>query len=189
VFFFAVPYTEGESAEMMADDSNGDTAMVESVSSMSPGGAYGGSDTAASFERQQGDRPFEFRPPRSSEGRVHNMLIVEEVPDPPLSGRRENNASVVNSADAPGVGSASISVSVSERINAPAPNSAPLMLIVDDAVPTLKVVTRSLAADGIVIETATDGFTALNMMKKRLYTCVLMDIQIYNGRCRSYEAA
>ena len=172
VFFFAMPYAVGESAEMFIDDYV-DDQVAEPIPVSSPRDAAGGSDTPSAFRRLD-DRPFAFRPPRSSESHVHHVLTVEDVPDPPLSGRRGNDASSIYAVDSRGDASASSTV----RILAPAPNLPPLMLIVDDAVPTLKVVTRSLAADGMVIETATDGFTALNMMKKQLYTCVLLDIQM-----------
>ena len=57
-------------------------------------------------------------------------------------------------------------------------NSYPIVLIVDDAPPVLKLVGRVLSQEGCVVHTAADGFRALTMMKERLYTLVIMDIQM-----------
>lgn len=55
---------------------------------------------------------------------------------------------------------------------------SPVVLVVDDSAPTLKLVARALRHDGVVVETASDGFAALNLMKKFLYTAVIMDVQM-----------
>jgi CheY-like chemotaxis protein/signal transduction histidine kinase len=55
---------------------------------------------------------------------------------------------------------------------------SPVVLIVDDSPPVLKLVGRVLNQEGCLVHTAADGFRALQMMKERLYTLVIMDIQM-----------
>jgi CheY-like chemotaxis protein len=50
--------------------------------------------------------------------------------------------------------------------------------VVDDAPTTIKVMERALTQMGSDVHTATNGFMALKMMKSRLYTLVIMDIQM-----------
>jgi CheY-like chemotaxis protein len=54
----------------------------------------------------------------------------------------------------------------------------PLLLVVDDAPTTIKVMERALIQMGADVHTSTNGFTALKMMKSKLYTLVIMDIQM-----------
>jgi signal transduction histidine kinase/ActR/RegA family two-component response regulator len=54
----------------------------------------------------------------------------------------------------------------------------PMVLVVDDSPPSLKTVQRALSQSGSVVQTASDGFTALKLMKSTLYTVVIMDIQM-----------
>jgi CheY-like chemotaxis protein len=54
----------------------------------------------------------------------------------------------------------------------------PVLLVVDDAPTTIKVMERALVQMGADVHTATNGFTALKMMKSNLYTLVIMDIQM-----------
>ncbi len=57
-------------------------------------------------------------------------------------------------------------------------SNQPVVLVVDDSAPTLRILCRALKQSGIEVETASDGFTALQMMKTKLYTSVVMDIQM-----------
>jgi CheY-like chemotaxis protein len=50
--------------------------------------------------------------------------------------------------------------------------------VVDDAPTALKMVQKALTLAGAEVHTATNGFTALKMMKSKLYTLVIMDIQM-----------
>lgn len=54
----------------------------------------------------------------------------------------------------------------------------PKVLVVDDSATTLKIFSRAIAQSGARVETAVDGFTALKLMKKNVYTVVIMDIQM-----------
>ena len=55
---------------------------------------------------------------------------------------------------------------------------APLLLLVDSSFPTIKMLGRAIRNNGVVVESATDGYAALKMMKNKLYTMVIMDIQM-----------
>ena len=64
----------------------------------------------------------------------------------------------------------------SERTNTD--GSSFMVLIVDDSVTTLKVMSRAIKQSGAIVDQATDGYSALRLMKRNLYTAVLMDIQM-----------
>lgn len=55
---------------------------------------------------------------------------------------------------------------------------APMVLVVDDSLTSLKTVQRALTQSGSLVQTASDGFTALKLMKTTLYSVVIMDIQM-----------
>jgi CheY-like chemotaxis protein len=57
-------------------------------------------------------------------------------------------------------------------------NGRPVVLLVDDSAPILKLLQRALEKSELVVETASDGFSALNLMKKKLYTAVIMDVEM-----------
>ena len=54
----------------------------------------------------------------------------------------------------------------------------PEVLIVDDSLPTLKLLRRAVEQSGGIVDTAIDGSLALEIMKQKTYTVVVMDIQI-----------
>jgi signal transduction histidine kinase/ActR/RegA family two-component response regulator len=64
------------------------------------------------------------------------------------------------------------------RLRAAIASRCPLVLVVDDAPTALKMVQKALVQAGAEVNTATNGFTALKMMKSNLYTLVIMDIQM-----------
>jgi CheY-like chemotaxis protein len=68
----------------------------------------------------------------------------------------------------------------SAKLRLPIPNASksPLVLVVDDAPTALKMVQKALVQAGAEVHTATNGFTGLKMMKSKLYTLVIMDIQM-----------
>ena len=53
-----------------------------------------------------------------------------------------------------------------------------MVLVVDDSAPTLKLLSRAIKKSGAVVDQASDGCSALRLMKATLYTAVLMDIQM-----------
>jgi signal transduction histidine kinase/CheY-like chemotaxis protein len=55
---------------------------------------------------------------------------------------------------------------------------SPSVLVVDDNGPALKLLIKALKQEGANVDYATDGYSALTMMKKSLYTMVIMDIQM-----------
>ncbi len=57
-------------------------------------------------------------------------------------------------------------------------NEKPCVLLVDDSAPTLRLISRALQHEGVKVNTASNGFTALQMMKCNLYTVVIMDVQM-----------
>jgi CheY-like chemotaxis protein len=52
------------------------------------------------------------------------------------------------------------------------------VLVVDDALPVLRIVSRGLKELGMEVETAMNGYDALSLMKSKQYACVLMDIHM-----------
>ena len=60
----------------------------------------------------------------------------------------------------------------------PSKDGKPTVLVVDDSFPTVKLVSRALINAGIVVDTASDGYSGLNKMKSNMYTLVVMDIQM-----------
>jgi signal transduction histidine kinase len=53
-----------------------------------------------------------------------------------------------------------------------------IVLIVDDSPTVLKVLARAIKQAGAVVEQATNGFSALKLMRTKKYTAVIMDIQM-----------
>jgi signal transduction histidine kinase len=53
-----------------------------------------------------------------------------------------------------------------------------IVLIVDDSPTVLKVLARAIKQAGAEVEQATNGFSALKLMKTKKYTAVIMDIQM-----------
>jgi signal transduction histidine kinase len=60
-----------------------------------------------------------------------------------------------------------------------------IVLVVDDSPTTLKVLSRAIKQAGAVVDTATNGFAALKLMKTTIYTAVIMDIQMPIMVCKS----
>jgi PleD family two-component response regulator len=51
------------------------------------------------------------------------------------------------------------------------------VLVVDDSAPTLTVLSREIKEGGVtIVDQASDGFSALKLMKNTAYTVVIMDI-------------
>ena len=57
-------------------------------------------------------------------------------------------------------------------------SAQPSVLAVDDSAPILKLLIKALKQEGAVVEFASDGYSALTMMKLSLYTMVVMDVQM-----------
>jgi CheY-like chemotaxis protein/signal transduction histidine kinase len=53
-----------------------------------------------------------------------------------------------------------------------------IVLLVDDAAVNLKILNRAILSAGAEVVTARDGLSALQLMKRNLYTAVIMDIQM-----------
>jgi CheY-like chemotaxis protein len=51
-----------------------------------------------------------------------------------------------------------------------------VVLLVDDALTSLRTMERALIQAGVVVETASDGHAALRLMRGKFYTLVVMDI-------------
>jgi CheY-like chemotaxis protein len=53
-----------------------------------------------------------------------------------------------------------------------------VVLLVDDAMTSLRTMERALIQAGVVVETALDGHAALRRMRGTLYTLVVMDVNM-----------
>jgi CheY-like chemotaxis protein len=53
-----------------------------------------------------------------------------------------------------------------------------VVLLVDDALTSLRTMERALIQAGVVVETASDGHAALRLMRGTLYTLVVMDVNM-----------